>query len=334
MKKAAMTLEDVARATGLSRAQVSRALRGDPGVTAATRELAETAAREIGYRPNLAARTLASAHSTSIGIVIGEPLNPFHMLLAQALDTRLAAVGYDAIVSLRAINDEAVLAESNRLLSMRARGVFLISTPQSDEAVVAFSKALPCVFLGRQLPDLDVSAVSSDDEEASIRVIRHLIDLGHRRIAHIEGGDKAGARERKAGYQRIMRQMELPMIEIPGAHDIDSGRLGVERLLQENNRPTAIFADNDLTAIGVINELNRRGIRVPQDISVAGYDDIPASGSETISLTTLRQDPQAHAAAAIQLLTLMLDEPAIKKRSRIIKSELIVRGSTAVCGAP
>jgi DNA-binding LacI/PurR family transcriptional regulator len=211
---------------------------------------------------------------------------------------------------------------------MQARGVFLISTPQSDEAVAAFAKALPCVFLGRQLPGMDVSAVSSDDEKASMRAVRHLVELGHRRIAHIEGGDKSGALERKMGYRRMMEEMDLSVIEVPGAHDIDSGRRGVELLLEGADAPTAIFADNDLTAIGVINELNRRGIRVPQDMSVVGYDDIPASGTETISLTTLRQDPQAHAIAAVELLNSMLAEPAIRNGSRIIPSELIVRRST------
>ncbi len=118
--------------------------------------------------------------------------------------------------------------------------------------------------MGRQLPDLDVSAVSSDDEEASIRIIRHLIDLGHRRIAHIEGGDKAGARERKFRISAHHAANGAADDRNPrNTHDIDSGRLGVERLLQEENRPTAIFADNDLTAIGVINELNRRGYAFP-----------------------------------------------------------------------
>ncbi|AYD04441.1 LacI family DNA-binding transcriptional regulator [Neorhizobium sp. NCHU2750] len=329
MKKGSVTLEDVARAAGLSRAQVSRALRGDPGVTPATREMAETAARRLGYRPNLAARTLASAQSRSVGIVIGEPLNPFHMLLAQALDERLAANGFDSIVSLRAINDQAVLRESDRLLSMRAQGVFLISTPESDEAIAALANALPSVFMGRQLQDLNVSSVSADDEDASARAIEHLIDLGHRRIAHIEGGSKPGAIERKRGYQRAMAQADLPIIEVSGEHDIDSGRRGVAALLDNGDLPTAIFADNDLTAIGAINELRRRGTSVPQDISVIGFDDIPASGTETISLTTVRQDAGSHAAAAVELMDGLLAEPDGAREFRVVESPLIIRRSTA-----
>lgn len=329
MKKGAITLEDVARAAGLSRAQVSRALRGDPGVTPATRELVEVAARKLGYRPNLAARTLASAQSMSVGIVIGEPLNPFHMLLAQALDERLLLKGFDSVVSLRAINDEAVLRESDRLLSMRAQGVFLIATPESNDAIVALAKALPSVFMGRQLPDLNVSAVSADDEDASYRAVQHLIKLGHRQIAHIEGGDKPGAAERRHGYRRAMQEMGLPFREVPGVHDIDSGRHGVKTLFEMDNKTTAIFADNDLTAIGAINELRRLGIRVPQDVSVIGFDDIPASGTETISLTTVSQDASRHADAALELMEGLLGEAGHAGLSRIIEAPLVLRGSTA-----
>lgn len=329
MKKGAITLEDVARAAGLSRAQVSRALRGDPGVTPATRALVEAAARKLGYRPNLAARTLASSQSMSVGIVIGEPLNPFHMLLAQALDERLLLKGFDTIVSLRAINDEAVLRESDRLLSMRAQGVFLIATPESNDAIVALAKALPSVFMGRQLPDLNVSAVSADDEDASYRAVQHLINLGHRHIAHIEGGDKPGAAERRHGYRRAMQGGDLPLLEVAGAHDIDSGRHGVKTLFETDSKTTAIFADNDLTAIGAINELRRLGMRVPQDVSVIGFDDIPASGTETISLTTVSQDPARHADAALELMDGLLGGEANVESSRVIEAPLVLRGSTA-----
>lgn len=323
-----VTLEDVAREAGLSRAQVSRALRGDTGVLPETRKLAEEAARRINYQPNLAARTLASTQTRTVGILIGEPLNPFHMMLAQALDTRLAAAGYDSVVSIRAAADRDVKSQRDWLLSMRACGAFLISTPSGIEAIEQFAGTLPSVYLGRQVAGTSLSSVSADDEAAAAAAIRHLIGLGHRHIAHITGGELSGAKERQRGYLAAMEAAGLTPFEVPGNHDIDSGQRGVQLLLQDGRPFTAIFSDNDLCALGTMNELQRHGLRVPTDISVMGFDDIPSAGSEAFSLSTMQQDPVLHAEAAIDALNELVGQTGVAGREIKIPTSLVVRRST------
>jgi DNA-binding LacI/PurR family transcriptional regulator len=328
VSKSFVTLDDVARAAGLSRAQVSRALRGDAGVLEDTRERVRQVAAKIGYSPNLAARNLATARGTNVGLLIGEPLNPFHMQLARAVDAELAAVDYDAVVSLRALSEDLALSEVDRLMSLRIVGIILISTPHEDRAISRIAARLPCIYIGKQVDNPSVSTISANDRDGVIEAVEHLVSLGHRSIANINGGDSPGAAERIAGYRLAMSAAGLPLLEVWGNPDLDAGKRGVDTLMASKTQPTAIIAHNDIVAMGAINRLKGLGLRVPEDVSLVGFDDIPYASSETLSLSTLRQDPLDQARAAVAELRARLDAGAVP-RAQILPVSLCHRRSVA-----
>ncbi|SDR55500.1 transcriptional regulator, LacI family [Paraburkholderia fungorum] len=321
------TLEDVALAAGMSRAQVSRALRGDPGVKPETREHVAQVAKTLGYQPNIAARALVSAQPDTVGIIIGEPTNPFHIQLAQAIDAELQRVGLDSVVSLRAQDDPATLREGDRLLRLRVAGVILISKPRNKEALAALAEQLPCVYLGKRVNHSNVSTIDIDDKSGVEQAIGHLIALGHRRIAHLAGTVEISARERTAAYRAAMRHAGLAANVVMGTHDVASGRRGVDTLAEQGEFPTAIFASNDAIALGAIDRLKGRGLRVPEDVSVIGFDDIPDATSEMLALTTVRQDVDQQAREAVAALQLLAFSTVRKVIRKVLPVSLVVRRS-------
>ncbi|WP_372028397.1 LacI family DNA-binding transcriptional regulator [Pseudomonas kurunegalensis] len=330
MAKRYTTLEDVAKASGMSRAQVSRALRGDPGVRPETRQRIDEIALKLDYRPNLAARSLVSAQSSIVSVVIGDPNNPFHIQLAQAVDRRLVAAGFDPVTSLRQIETESAEQEADRLLRLRAAGVILIATPRDPEAIGTIAEKLACVYIGsKPIAHPKVTTIAVDDESGIRQAMRHLFELGHRRIAHLAGGQEPSSLDRSRVYSIVMEEKGIEAVVIEGEHNAAFGRRGVDTLFSTECPPTAILASNDFIAMGVLDRLKGLGKSVPQDVSVIGFDDIPDASNELFSLTTLRQDPDVQARAAVMYLQQMLtDTPSITSHVPM-PVELIVRRSTA-----
>jgi len=333
MKKR-VTIVDIALEAGLSTAQAARALSERGAVKPATREHVRSVALRLGYRVNHAARKLASKHSRDIGVVIGEPLNPFHIIMAGAVDARLSARGLVSVMSLRGPGAPSLFNQIEHLLTLGVAGVILISTEPNKGLVAAIAELVPTVYFGQEWPDIDVTTLSLDDDALVGIGIGHLIALGHQRIAHIEGGDWPGAEGRRRGYTLAMEKAGLTPLSIPGGHGLDDGRNGVDQLALLGPMPTAIFADNDISAIGVINRLFGRGLHVPKDVSVLGFDDIPDAASETMSLSTFRQDSIAHAKALVAAVEKRIKHPNIGPISLKGEAKFIIRSSVAAVGAP
>lgn len=330
MTKSFTTLDDVAKVAGMSRAQVSRALRCDPGVRPETRKRIEEIAEQMNYKPNLAARSLVSSTSSIVGLVIGDLNNPFHIQLAQSLDAQLLARGFDPVTSLRALQTGSALLDSDRLLRLRAAGVILIGTSHTSQVIGQIAEKLPCVFLGnKRVSHPQVVSIVVDDESGVRQAMAHLFSLGHRRIAHLGGGNEPSARERTRIYCRVMHEAGLEPIVLRGTHTATFGRQGVDALFADGHGPTAIFAANDCIAVGVLDRLMGRGLSVPDDVAVIGFDDIPDAKNEVFSLSTLRQDTQAQAQAAVAALEAMLKGNVMKVRRLIMPVELIVRRTTS-----
>lgn len=333
MNRRFATLEDVAQAANMSRAQVSRALRGDPGVRKEAREHIEQVAARLNYQPNIAARALVSARTATVGVVVGDVNNPFHIQLAQAVDDELAKTDLDAVVSLRAIDDAATLRELDRLLRLRAAGVILLATPHSPHAIDTIANRLPSVYIGTASTGSDNLTTISVDDEGGVRMaIGHLIGLGHRRIAHIAGADEPSAHERTAAYRAEMLAAGLTPQVFQGRHDAETGRRGVDALMQARPTPTAIFASNDFIAIGVLDRLQGLGLKVPGDVSVIGFDDIRSASNEVLSLSTLRQDTRDQARTAVAALQARIaakPAEAIGAVRYISPVQLILRRSVA-----
>lgn len=322
------TLEDVAKAAGMSRAQVSRALRGDPGVRRETREHINTIAALLDYRPNLAARSLVSARSSIVGLAIGDPNNPFHIQLAQAVDRELAAAGFDPVTTLRNAEDANSVAE--RLVKLRATGIVMIATPHSAADVCTVAEQLPCVYIGsKHISHPRVTTIAVDDDSGVRQAVGHLLALGHRRIAHLGGGSEASARQRTKSYCKIMEEAGLVAQYLRGTHDAASGRRGVDQLFAAEQPPTAIFASNDYLALGVLDRLKAMGLSVPEDVSVIGFDDIPSAANEVFSLSTLRQDVDDQARTAVQALHVLIKAKSKGPRRHLMPVELILRRSCA-----
>jgi DNA-binding LacI/PurR family transcriptional regulator len=328
MKKPFVTLDDVAAAAGMSRAQVSRALRGDP-VHPETRERIVKIAAQLNYRPNLAARSLVSAHSSIVGLLIGDPNNPFHIQLAQAVDRALLASGFEPVTTLRSSQDGSVENEVERLLRLRAAGVILLAPAVSAKAISAIGDNLPCVYLGSQrINHRKVTVITVDDNAGVRAAVSHLLALGHRRIAHLGGGSEASARERTKAYCEVMNEAGLAPFFLRGTHDAASGRRGVDELFADPEPPTAIFASNDLLALGVLDRLKGMGLAVPGDVSVIGFDDIPSAAHSVFSLTTVRQDVHEQARTAVAALQDIIDDKATRQRRQVMPVELVVRHSS------
>lgn len=322
------TLDDVARACGLSRAQVSRALGGKAGVTPETRQRIQDMAAQIGYTPNQAARSLALVKSKNIGLMIGEPLSPFQMLLAQQIDIALAEVGYDAVVSLRAYHQGPVLSEAGRLRSLRVAGIICISTPHEDSSISKIADLIPCVYVGKDVSDERVSTVMGADRAGVKKMVEHLLSIGHQRIAFITGGTSPGSDRRYEGYRDAMVDASLQTKKVIGGAILLDGKNGVHQLLEGDFNPTAILTHNDIVAMGAIAGLQERGLRVPDDVSVVGFDDIPYASSETLSLTTLRQDTTEQARAAVAAMLYRLGEGEAVPRSQVLPVHLCLRRSS------
>lgn len=329
MSKPFVTLDDVAAAAGLSRAQVSRALSGGQGVRAETRKRIDAIAAQLNYQPNLAARSLASARSSIVGLVIGDLKNPFHIELAEALDRELTTAGFDPVTSLRAAENPRVIAD--RLLRLRATGVVMIGTHHSVRAIADIAEQMPCVYIGsKRINHPQVTAIAVDDESGVRQAMAHLLALGHTRIVNLGGSNvEASARQRTKVYAQMMQQAGLQPMSLPGMHDAASGRRGVELAFATEQPPTAIFASNDCIALGAIDRLKGMGLSVPEDVSVIGFDDIPDAGTEMFALSTIRQDCGQQATAAVQALKAIIDDGKDKARQRVMPVQIIIRRSTA-----
>ncbi|MGE7368576.1 LacI family DNA-binding transcriptional regulator [Neorhizobium sp. NPDC001467] len=329
MNKRFATLDDVAAAAGLSRSHVSRALSNHPGVTPETRLHIQNVANRIGYRPNLAARNLASTRTRNIGIMIGEPFNPFQMLLAQQVDIALGEAGYDAVVSLRAYHEGPVLSEAERLRELRVAGIICISTPHEDETIRRIADMLPCVYIGKEVDDERVYTVTGADRVGVSTTVAHLISSGHKDIAFISGGSSPGSARRLDGYRDAMSAASLTPREIIGGATLAVGRESALKLMGETPRPTAIIAHNDLVAMGAAAAVQEWGLKVPDDVSLVGFDDIPYAAADMLSLTTLRQDPATQARAAVAAMLHLLEDGDPVARSQLLPVELQLRRSIA-----
>ena len=331
--KERVTIVDIAREAGVSIAQVGRALTEGGSVKPETREHVRNVAARLGYRVNHAARRLASKHSQDIGVVIGEPLNPFHIIMAGAIDARLVERGLISVMSLRGPKAPTLSEQIDHLLTFGVAGVILMSTEPDAALLASIAERLPTVYFGQEYPGLNVTTLSLDDEHIVGAGIRHLVQLGHRRIAHIDGGDSPSAEGRRRGYIAAMAEAGLAPLSVTGGHDLDDGRNGVDRLLALGPLPTAIFADNDISAIGAINRLYGKGYRVPDDVSVLGFDDVPDAASETMSLSTFRQDTTAHAKTLVAAMEKRIKRPNAGPVALKAQAKFVLRRSIAAARA-
>ncbi len=329
-KTAGITIHDVAARAGVSVATVSRVLNGKELVREETSRHVLAAAKLLRYVPNVAARSLSIRRSQTIGIVLPEVHGEFFSEVIRGIDLAARAEGYHILVS-------GSHSDSDRMLevvdTMRGRvDGLLVMAPDVTLAPLQELRArdMPVVLLNSAGPSGD--AITIDNYGGARAMMQHLHNLGHTRIAFVRGPQhNADARERLRGYRHAMRGMAtrlLRALECSGDFTEESGFAAGRQIAESSSRPTAVFAANDSMAVGVLASLAAAGIKVPEEISVVGFDDIPIARYVAPPLTTMRVDIAELGRRAFALLLDAISEPrAHAARHERVATTLVVRGS-------
>ncbi|WP_035831434.1 LacI family DNA-binding transcriptional regulator [Kaistia adipata] len=325
------TLADIAERAGVSRSLASLAIRGEGAVRPETRERIVAAAAELNYQPNMHARSLASADAAYLGVVVGQIENGLQAEIAKTASLLAREQGYSVLLSIDADTDADAENAIRTLIAHRVSGILLIGAPYEKKTIARVAEWIPVVYVGRLLKVVNVDSVTTDDVTGGTMAVEHLVSLGHRRIAHIDGGASPGAERRRDGYRAAMTKhgLEDEIRILDGAYTIDAGAEAARRILGDSApRPTAIFSCNDMTAIGLINEFMKAGVAIPGDLSVIGYDDITLAGTETLSLSTIHQSARDLATAGVTAMIDRLNAPDAPVSKILVPPRLVARRST------
>jgi LacI family transcriptional regulator len=300
----------VARVAGVSPSTVSRILNGTAVVSGDKKKAVDDAIAELGFVPNPIARGLAGGRTLSIGVVTQAIDSPFYGAALRGIEDELDTAGYSPLFVSGHWNAAAESRCIDILRSRRVDGIIVLTGRLTDEALVAFAQQLPVVVTGRQLKAPSLYSLNFDNFEGGRLATRHLIELGHQRIAFIAGdADHPDANDRLRGYRQALDDAGLefdPALVVPGEYHEVSGLMAVDRLLETRQRFTAIFAANDQMACGAALGLHRRSLRVPEDVSLVGFDDLPTSLYAIPPMSTVHQPAyemgRLAASAMLQLL--------------------------------
>jgi DNA-binding LacI/PurR family transcriptional regulator len=323
------TLEDVAALAGVSRALVSLALNDSPRVAQSSKLTIRQAASELGYRPNVAARNLASHRTGTIGVLLNDLHNPFFAEVFDGIAEAATDVDQTLLLSTGRNVAAGERAAIETMIDHRVDGIVLVGPRMTSAAIADVAKMLPTVIIGRTVRDTRVDCVTNHDAEGARIAVAHLVELGHQSIVHIDGGAGAGAAARRAGFVRAVTSHGLDRWEvIPGDYTERGGLNAARRLLKRKNRPTAVFGANDLVAVGVLDLFVEAGLRVPEDLSVIGYDNSQLSRLSRLSLSTIDQSTDRLGRVAVELLRSRIDGRT-DQRLELVTPTLIARRTTA-----
>ncbi|SDD85278.1 transcriptional regulator, LacI family [Sanguibacter gelidistatuariae] len=324
-----VTITDVAEAAGVSVATVSKVINARYGVAAATASRVQEVIDQLGYESSLVARSMRSHRTNVIGILVAE-FEPFSTEILKGAGAALAKTGYELLAYTGATQSGGPGWE-RRYLS-RLSGTLIDGALIVTPTVVDAEVGIPVVAIDPHEGPLGPPTVDSDNLTGALLATRHLVELGHRRIGFISGReDLASSALREAGYRQALEEAGIaydPAVVRSGDYRLDSSRSSAAELLTLSDRPTALFAANDISAIGAMEVAKTLGIDVPGDLSIVGFDDIPESMATTPPLTTIHQPIQAMGAAGIAMLIELLDEHPLASTHVRLPTSLVVRGTT------
>ncbi len=317
------TLEDVARRAGVSRALVSLALRNSTRVAAETRANIARAAADIGYRPNLAARNLASHRTGTIGVLLNDLHNPF---FAEVYDGISAASDEHHLQVLLTTGAERNAVES--MMQHRVDGIVLVGPRLPTAEIARVADQIPITVVGRTLRSNLVDCVINNDATGTHLAVSHLHELGHHHIVHVDGGKGAGAQARRLGFTRAAELFDMRAEVLSGDFTEAAGSHAARQLIRRKRLPTAIFGANDLVAVGTIDVLEQAGYLVPRDVSVLGYDNSAVARMAHLSLTSVAQPTRDMGRIAVEALIERIGGRSTQ-RVELVEPTLIARTTTA-----
>jgi len=331
--KATVTIRDVAEAAGVSISTVSRVLNNKVDVAPETSRNVQTVIEKLGYTSSLAARSLRSRKTNVIGLVLFDIVDPFSVQVLRGIDRAIRELDYDLIVYTSGVFRAKQISDRERrnvsLLDSSITDGIIIVAPSAD----TFQTVSPIVVIDPNHENPDYPAVIAQNCEAALTAMKYLTSLGHQRIGFIGGRPELqSAIQRMQGYRDGLCQAGLPfdpdLVQV-GDYYKETGYLCAQRLIKLPDPPTAIFAANDQSAFGVYQAAQEAGLRIPGDLSVVGFDNIPESAFVTPALTTVDQSIEQMGFLATGLLVRLLSDEELENRIYTIPTHLVVRESCA-----
>lgn len=330
MPKGGVTSGDVARLAGVSQSAVSRSFSPGASVSPEMRARVLEAARHLGYRPNALARAMISGRSGLIALMVAYLDNHFYPLVLELLSRALQARGYHVLLFMtdRGRQDSVV----QRMLQYQVEGIVMASATLSSSLARECAKTgTPVVLFNRYVPGLPASSVTSDNVEGGRQLAHLLARAGHQRIAFIAGQeDSSTSRDREAGFIHGLAECGMSVVaRAVGGYTREGAALAIQTLFGGPSRPDAVFVANDHMAFVAMDLLRSQyGLRIPEDVSVVGYDDVPEAAWVGYDLTTVAQPAQEMVDATVAILLDQVERREINRRTVILPSRLVIRGSS------
>ncbi|MFC4769304.1 LacI family DNA-binding transcriptional regulator [Effusibacillus consociatus] len=335
-----VTIKDVAVRAGVSPSTVSRVISNHPRISEKTKRQVRLAMEELGYHPNILARSLVKKTADAIGVLIPSTteeffMNPFFPEVLRGISDVARREGFDLLLSTSDSNKEDVKSLKRMIHGKRVDGVLLLSSRMQDPLLdVLQDHPFPATLLGRPQSGFEIPWVNNDNVDACYRATRHLIDLGHRRIAFLCGDEALlVTQDRMQGYQNALKEAGIPIDRkwiYASSFMEQGGYLGMMRLLATSERPTAVVASDDVLAFGAMRAAGELGYQIPDDIAIVGFNNVKLAEMSNPSLTSMDVHIFELGKTVAELLIEQMRTHKLKEKSVLVPSDLVIRHS---CGA-
>lgn len=338
MKSGLVTIKDIARELKISVSTVSRALKNHPDISEETKRVVNELAKKWNYQPNAVALSLKQRRSNTIGVIIPEIVHYFFSSVISGIEDVAYDSGFNVIICQSNERYEREVANAKTLLASRVDGVLVSvskATTDFEHLHNLRNNNIPLVFYDRVVPGLEADQVIIDDRDASYRATKHLIENGRKRIAHFAAPQNLLiGKHRKEGYIKALNEAGIPVDEdiIIEADSFEKARITMMDFLSSDKKIDAVFAVNDLTAIGAMQTLQKKGVKIPEEVAVVGFSDGRFSGITDPTLTSVDQHGYEMGTIATEMLLRRITSPNpdYPARTKVLNANLIVRGSSLI----
>ncbi|MCK3685941.1 LacI family DNA-binding transcriptional regulator [Maribellus sp. YY47] len=336
MKSGLVTIKDIARELKISASTVSRALKNHPDISEETKRAVNELAQKLNYQPNAVALSLKQRRSHTIGVIIPEIVHYFFSSVISGIEDVAYDAGFNVIICQSNERYEREVTNARTLLASRVDGVLVSISKNTEDFQHLYNlrnNNIPMVFYDRIVPGMEADQVIIDDMDAAYRATQHMIETGRKRIVHFAGPQKLLiGQHRKNGYIKALEEagLEVDPSLIIEADSFEKARMAVMRLLNEKKKFDGVFAVNDLTAIGAMQTIQKRGLKIPEEIAVVGFSDGRFSGITDPTLTSVDQHGYEMGTTATEMLLRRItnDDNDYPWETRVLNANLIVRGSS------